>query len=163
MRANGASFGPVLIGTGLTAILLSQGIDYTALGDSQDPGPRMFPVALGIFLVLGGAYEWIRWFLDRRRAPAGSASPSWAAGARSMATDPQNRDVLILVAALCVYIPAISWLGFSASTLLFAVAIMRRLGARWLLTGVMSVVLVVGINLLFVSLFKVQLGRRDSF
>jgi Tripartite tricarboxylate transporter TctB family len=169
------SIGPVVMLVGLLAILLSRGISRHRLGDNHDPGPRAFPVGLGVCLILGGALQtaYSGRHRKQRSAPTATAGesverndsisrpaglePSLDSQARPGFFGRINFDVLILLAALALYIPAISWLGFSLSTLLFSLGLMRRLGTGWLLAGLMSLALVVAIHLLFVTLFKVQL------
>ena len=55
---------------------------------------------------------------------------------------------------MVVYLQAIAWLGFSLSTLAFAVALMRRLDGGWRMSAGAALGLVVGVRLLFGGLFK---------
>jgi hypothetical protein len=150
--SHGWSLGPILMVVGLAAIILSADIPRTGLGDTQDPGPRAFPMGVGFCLVLGGIYILGVWLAGGRK----DGAVFRVAKARALLTDAKNRDAWILIGALSVYVPAISWLGFSLSTMLFATGLMARLGAGWKLAVALSIGLVVAINLLFVGLFKVQ-------
>jgi hypothetical protein len=167
----GRAFGLFLICVGLFAWFFTRDITHS-LGDNHDPGPRTFPGGLGFLLAAGGVCLVIRSFYRGKKGnaplpatpiaapteppPSGQEAPGSLPSA-SLLTDRGNRDVLFLVLALALYLPAINWLGFSLSTFAFATVMMTRLGARWLLAVGMSILLVVAIYLLFVRLFRVQL------
>lgn len=155
----GPSFGVVLVAIGLLASLLASGLEYHPLGDNRDPGPRAFPIGLGVCLLAGGAVELAQWARRRTKARHSDShdAVSWFASARSAVTHPRNRDAWLLVVGLAIYVPAIFWVGFASGTLLFAGATMWRLGTRWWMAGAMSLLLVVVIQLLFGTLFHVQL------
>jgi hypothetical protein len=65
--------------------------------------------------------------------------------------------VWLLVGALLLYLPAIEWLGFFLSTILFSGGLLRWLRMSWRGTVATVLVLVLTVQLLFVQLFKVQL------
>jgi hypothetical protein len=150
--SHGWSLGPMLMGLGLAAIIFSGGIPRTGLGDTHDPGPRAFPIGIGILLVLGGLYQGGVWLAR----DGGSGRGFDLSKLSSVVTDERNRDAFILIGGLILYLPGIAWLGFSLSTVLFSTGLMVRLGAPGKLAGGVSLLLVLGINLLFVGLFKVQ-------
>lgn len=155
----GPSFGVVLAAMGLLAVLLASGLEYHPLGDNRDPGPRAFPLGLGVCLLAGGAAELVQW-VRRRAKTRRSDSPdaaSWFSSVRPAVASPRNRDALLLVAGVAIYVPAISWVGFALSTVMFSGAAMWRLGTRWWLAGALGLLLVVVIQLLFGTLFHVQL------
>jgi putative tricarboxylic transport membrane protein len=151
-KTHGWSLGPALIFVGVAAIVLSGNIVLTGLGDTRDPGPRAFPLGVGICLVLGGMYQLGLWVARGGRAGAIFN----LASARNFLADTRNRDAWVLIGALCLYVLAISWIGFSLSTVVFGTGMMMRLGASWWLAGGMSLLLMAAINVLFVGLFKVQ-------
>jgi hypothetical protein len=62
-----------------------------------------------------------------------------------------------MLAVLVVYVIAMGWIGFSASTFLMAVGLMIWLGNRWWVAVVVAVLMVAVVRLLFVVLFRVQL------
>jgi putative tricarboxylic transport membrane protein len=132
----------VLLG-GATFLLAWQ-IPPATLGETGDPGPRSFPLALGAVLLCGGLWEW---FLVRRNPRKPGPVPDEAARWR----------VVQLALGLAVYAAVIPWLGFTLSTLIFAMLMMWRLGIRWWVAAGASVLLAVAIQLLFVRLFKVPL------
>ena len=84
--------------------------------------------------------------------PDGSQSLRTSAAARWM-----TADAAFLLVALVLYVAAMAWIGFAASTALFSLAVMCRLGTKWWLAALGSAVIVGAIHLLFVVLFKVQL------
>ena len=110
------------------------------------------PILLATLLVLCLVAEG---YLSRQREDA-----LFERGARSAecgSTSWMSADAVFLLVALVIYVVAMPWIGFSASTFVFAAAVMWRLGTKWWLAAAGSVVLVVAIHLLFVVLFKVQL------
>jgi hypothetical protein len=156
-RGGGEFLGGALILAGALAIYWAGDIPNRTLGANQDPGPRAFPIGLGIFLILGGLYHLVGGLSRARNREAEPARASPLARTQAWLTAERHRDMLILVAALGLYIPAIPWLGFSLSTGLFAAGMMARLGTRWRWAVPVAIVLVAIIHLLFVNLFRVQL------
>jgi len=158
--ASGRSLGPVLLLVGLLGLYFAGGIAASSLGDNQDPGPRAFPMVLSGLLALGGLVETVRGVVVQRGAKRSGAV--WGVGTswsrlRDRLGEPGNRDAMLLVLALVIYVPAIGRIGFGLSTLVFAALIMVRLGARWWSALTVSLGLVVVVHLLFVTLFRVQL------
>ena len=141
LRAEDARWGEVIRNAG-----------YETLGQNHDPGPRAMPILLATLLVLCLVAEG---YLSRRRedAPLKCGARSAECGSTSW----MSADAVFLLVALVIYVVAMPWIGFSASTFAFAGAVMWRLGTKWWLAAAGSVVLVVAIHLLFVVLFKVQL------
>ena len=157
---------------------------YQTLGRNHDPGPGAMPVLLAVFLALALVIESVRSKREAvtpnlpRDVPSDSdagVSPATAAvsAANHYGPDPRvgqpaprgavndsgrmSGDAVFVVIALALYVAALSWAGFVASTLVFALAVMRRLGAGWMPAAIGSAVLVAAIHLLFVVLFKVPL------
>lgn len=127
-----------------TGIIKSAG--YETLGHNHDPGPRTLPRILAALLAVTIGAEALRSLrrkatanLEVERTPVAPARAVWVA------------------LAMVVYLAAMPWLGFAASTLLFAGFVMWRLGARWWMATLASLLMVGAIHLLFVTLFKVQL------
>jgi len=125
---------------------------------STDPGPWFFPRVLVACLVTGmcliaGANEWrVR---ARARRP-GSLNEEVRVDTARL-SERGVLDVVLLVAGLALYLSVIPWLGFFAGTLLFAVAMMVRLGTRWPTAIGLSVCLLGVVYLLFVQQFRVVL------
>lgn len=155
----GPSFGVVLVVAGLLAVLLASGLEYHPLGDNQDPGPRAFPLGLGVCLLAGGVAELVQWARRRvkTRCAGSHEAASWFSSARSAVVSPRNRDAWLLVVGLGIYVPAIPLAGFAVSTFMFAGTAMWRLGTRWWMAGALGLLLVAVIQLLFGTLFHVQL------
>jgi len=156
----GLSLGLSLVIFGTLALLFSRDIGETGVGSANDPGPRLFPVALSAFLTLWGVIETGRWVVNRvwsSRATSPLADTPTAVPAAAL-----NRwNVLLMIAALCVYIPAINWLGFSLCTFVLATGLIVCLGSRWWLAPIVAVVMVTVVKLLFVGMFKVQLPAGE--
>jgi len=149
---------------------------YETLGQNHDPGPRAMPILLATLVAVALVAEG---FLSRRRRAPGSSRPEEALNAESEIRNPtsgieqsllpsavtnkelsaswMSADAVFLLVTLVIYVVAMPWIGFSASTFVFTLAVMWRLGTRWWLAAIGSVVIVVAIHLLFVTLFKVQL------
>jgi hypothetical protein len=149
--------GGALIVVGALAVYWAGDIPDRGLGANQDPGPRAFPIGLGVCLILGGLYELGRGLIEKRGTRGGLTERHGLTRGQACLLSPANRDLCLLLAGLAVYLLAIPWLGFSISTGLFATGMMSRLGVRWYWAMTVSIVLVVIIHLLFVNLFRVQL------
>jgi hypothetical protein len=160
-NSNSLSLGLALVGIATFALYFSKDISDTGLGTQGGLGPRAFPIGLSIFLLLSGVYQVGHWGmaklydkkpLEEAAARSGSGEPS-----RSTPIGWSDPNVLIVIAAMAIYIPAISWLGFSLSSWIIASALMIRLGTRWWTAALTAAMLIVAIKLLFLYLFKVQL------
>ncbi len=153
-RAGSLSLGLALCGVASVALYFSKDIRFTGLSAHGGVGPRAFPIGLGVCLLLGGIYEMACWLLAKPLAPAnGSGGQLRPLESKSGGTV----NVLLVLASLAIYIPAITWIGFSLSSWLFATALMTRLGNRLYWSALTSAALVAMIKLLFLYLFKVQL------
>ena len=155
-------WGPVWLGIalvllGASAFWFALGIGRTGTGGGHDPGPRFFPVLLSLVLVVFGALQAV--LGAYRPLDVGSAAPQ-ASGDLSDAAPPTGRW-LVMLAVLVVYVLAMGWIGFSASTLLMAVGLMIWLGNRWWVAVFVAVVMVAVVRLLFVVLFRVQLPAGE--
>lgn len=159
-KATGVSFGLGLVAVAAFFLFFARDIGRAGLASNGDPGPRLFPVACSLALLAGGLFELARWGWARRRKPIGGV-PRPPFRWRALFQDPGKRNAAIVVAALAVYIPAIDWLGFAASSLLFSTVLLIRLGARWWSAVLVSVLLLVVIELLFVNVFKVPLPSGE--
>jgi putative tricarboxylic transport membrane protein len=156
----GWSLGPVLILLGVLAIGFAPEPHRLGLGDNQDPGPRAVPLVLAFGLITGGVAEIVKAWVGRRRLTrsAGAAARKEEDAAAADSSDAQSLgDAAVVLVLVVGYVAALPWLGFSLSTSLLVVALLLRLGARWMTAAVAAVVLVLAVRLLFVGLFKVQL------
>lgn len=144
------SFGLFLLILSGFILYFAKNIRGLALVDS-DPGPRALPIALGIFLLVAAVIELVPALWQFRRT-----------GRDWLSFSVSDRMVLFTIVSLLIYLPAINLLGFSTSTVLFGFAQMWRLGSRWWVSLLVSIGLVVIVNLLFVTLFKVALPESSQ-
>ena len=135
--------GIFFIGLGALALCFVPWITNPGLGHNSDPGPRLFPAALAIVLVLGGAAFTVRGVVGKPHVPA-------TYGGRRL-------DAVVLLGAIGVYIAAMPLLGFALSTGLFAAGAMLWLKVRARVAIPVTLVLLLAVYLLFAKLFKVQL------
>ncbi|MBX3748015.1 MAG: tripartite tricarboxylate transporter TctB family protein [Verrucomicrobiae bacterium] len=148
------ALGTALVAFGAMAAFLAARIPYRPLGDTSDPGPRAFPLLLGLFLAAGGLRELIE-LREAQRAAAARGEPNpFLPNPRSLF--PPRATLSVGLAAI-LYVPAIAWLGFIPSTILLVLGLMKGLGATWRWAVGTAITLVAVIHLLFATLFRVQL------
>jgi hypothetical protein len=173
MKRNGAdegsqAFAALLFGLGTTAMVLSWQIPVAGLGMNHDPGPRAFPLALGLFLLGGAIYEFTRAWLSRKReaSPAevngfGEEDFSRAGpgdlGAMGAPAGESPLNFWLFCGAMPGCLLLLPWFGFFPAIGLLAFLMMWRLGASWVLSAASTLVLLGVVYLLFVRLFKVPL------
>jgi hypothetical protein len=126
------------------------GAGYEALGRNHDPGPRAFPVALAILLLIAVGTEALR-------GSRSMAAPAAATSEKEATVRLSSGNAVFLIAALLVYVFFLPKLGFALTTVLFGSVVMWKLGTRLWVSVVTSLLLVLVIHLLLVTLFKVQL------
>ena len=126
---------------------------------SSDVGPWFFPTALAAGLVAGTCLIGVAsiWRKIRLQRPAEVQAPagSWLRFARERG----KLDIVLLVAALAVYLLSMPWIGFFPGTLLLSTLMMARLGVRWWQALPLSAILLVVVYLLFVWQFRVVLPQ----
>ena len=137
------------IGLGLFFLWFARDIPQASFTSDGDPGPRAFPQWLGLALIVGGIWELIRQRLGHQ------ASAERTDDEDSHSLRPLN--ALIVLVAVGLYIPAVSWIGFSVATLILVTALLRFLGSRWWISATVAFSLVVLIQLLFGYGFNVPL------
>lgn len=142
---------------GAAAIGFALQIEVLGLGQNEDPGPRAFPIVLGGILLIGGLFEIATSFA--RVDPSKSNGEQREADIKTEGASAINgpKNMILIFVGLCLYVGLIGVLGFVLSTFLFAVLMMIRLGVRLRISLLSSIGLLLGIHLLFVRLFKVQL------
>ncbi len=112
------------------------------IGSFFRPGPGLFPLCLGILLVL---FSVISFFLSN---PEKFPKLSWAL---------IPRRVLYVIGILFVYRFSLPFLGYSLSTLLLFIILLKIVGGRgWLPTLGWSVVITTASHLLFIRVFEVS-------
>lgn len=126
------------------------GANYEGLGrGNSDPGPYAMPFALVIVLGMAVGAEFGR---CRRRPAAPSAEGE---SDRSSALNFAVAGAVLT--GLVVYLVILPRIGFVTSTIVFATALMWRLGTRLWQAGLVAALLVLGVRLLFTNAFKVPL------
>lgn len=146
------AFPLVLLGLSLFAFLTTFQIQTLATAATHDPGPRALPWLIAGLLAAGGVLELITSISQHRRsAPNSTSELSHSESA------PDIRTGAILMGAMILYFVAIPWFGFFTCTLIFSVAMMKLLGTSWKLSLAASSSILLGVYILFVQLFKVQL------
>jgi hypothetical protein len=163
-RMADVSFGISLILLGALALFLAPQTGPGLGTASRDPGSAAFPHATSLILIAGGVFDVVSGIVaSRRRLRSQTEVPDAEASSRDLhavsggEAKAGTMDAVFLLVAVVVYIPAIAWLGFSLSTILFCVLVMLRLGAGWISSLLTAFGLVVVIHVLFVILFRVQL------
>lgn len=125
-------------------------IEDSALSGEHDPGPRALPLALSGLLLAGGVGSCLVRTIHWHRGQA-------------LATGATNADTIgfgyapAALGAFVLYVAAIPWLGFQASTLAFVFGMLLWLGARWWSALLMALVVVGVVRFVFGNLFYVQL------
>lgn len=137
--------GLVWLALGLTAVVLGRAVKKPGFAANQDPGPQFFPVMLGLLLALGGILLVVKSFLNYK---SDSESPKASL---------QHRALLLFIGGFMTYLLSMPWIGFSLASCAFIFSMIWLQGSRWFVALPMAVGLVSGIQLLFGSLFHVQL------
>lgn len=152
----GKSFPAFLFVTGLVALFFAWQIRPSSLGQNADPGPRVFPMALALFLVGGGLFELIKWTRQPRVQHHG---PKLRVGERVRLLFP----VILLPLGLAIYLFMVPLVGFLAATFLLAMVMIGWLGRSWWKAAFYAFCLVAAVYLLFVRVFKVPLPGGSLF
>lgn len=142
--------GRIIAGAVGTAI----GVIYTvmafqlSMGRSAAPGPGVFPVVTGIFLIvasLGVAME--------------SLVSAAIEGDIEFPRGPALLRVGIFAGATLVYIIVLSYVGLLVATILYFLVIIKALGkAGWLVPVIMSTVFAATVSVVFVVVLRVPLA-----
>jgi hypothetical protein len=137
---------------GVLAVVFGLRIRTTGFGDESDIGSRAFPVLMGCLLLLGGIYE----FAKSLWSSENTADLSGEVPEDSTSTVPLWKFWLVL-GAIIIYLPMISYVGFFPSTVVFTCAMMRWLETGWIISLIAALIIAFVVHALFVLLFKVQL------
>jgi putative tricarboxylic transport membrane protein len=131
------------IGAGIVGVLLSSGYLHMTLelpmGEMDQPGAGVFPVLVaGILFVASVSALWEGW---RRRQ-------------NSPALDlPEGSDRIRLI-----YFLAIPWAGFSLSSILFCMLLIRLLSTlSWKQCGLYAFLMTATLHLIFITALKVPM------
>lgn len=154
------SFGLLLIVVGVLTLFLSSHIEAPAIGDENDPGPAGLPTAVAIMLLGGGTLLAANWIRKSGTKTASTWLVQAPARLRHAFAGSSRLNVWFALMGLTAYVVMIPWAGFSISTLLFGISMMIRLGSRWWLALLVSLLAVAIIRLVFVMMFDVYLPER---
>jgi hypothetical protein len=141
---------------GIAAAYVAYGVRYP-LDTLANPGPGVFPLAVGVFLVGLMAFQLLqsgaRLLCVRARAhPAAEPGPPPAA--------PRERRPWVMIAVLAAYLLVVTPVGFYVSTLALAAACSKLMGTRgWLRPLALSAGLLLACYVLFSVWLKVPLPR----
>lgn len=155
--AAGKSFPLFLVALGVATLWFARNIAASGLGQNSDPGPRVFPVALAVFLIFGAIYEWVK------RTAASRPEPT---PPRGIPLNIRLRDLLpifLLPGALVIYLLVMPLAGFLATTFLLAFGMTFWLGSRWWQSGLYALGMILAVYLLFVRVFGVPLPSGRWF
>jgi hypothetical protein len=135
----------LLIGGGY----LVYGLRYP-LNTLADPGPGVFPLGVGLFLVVLGAVQLIqsgRRFLMGNAAEPGNRP---AAPAEPQKQTRSERVPWIMVGILILYLSVVSWVGFLVSTAILVVTCSKLMGTPgWIRPLALAVGILVSCHFLF--------------
>lgn len=123
------------------------------LDDWESPGPAVFPLIVGGVLLLMASGQLIRALLaPKAPGDAGPTGPWIGAMKRFLRENQGEAKVVILTAALVLYVLMMQWIGFFVSTCLLVVFVSRLAENRgW----VKPVALAAGVCLFCYLLFEV--------
>ncbi len=123
------------------------------------PGPGIFPLAIGLLLVILSAVQLVRaggaLVLARH-----SAEPDPPARARAEASQHASaeRAPLFMTGFLVVYLMTVSWIGFLASTFVLVITCSKLMGSQgWARPMALAVGIVLFCYLLFIVWLRVPL------
>lgn len=118
------------------------------LGSLRMAGPGMFPLALGILLMLLSGIWVLRCLLQGH------------AGSKGLSLSPVLRNVLPFVLAMAMYVLLLDTLGYPFTSLLLLLALFRLMGSRaWALNLAIALGVAGCSFLVFVSWLQVPLPR----
>lgn len=147
MRFNDSVFGFVLIVFATLVIAYAQTFPRLF---GQDYGPDLFPVLIGVGLLLCGGLLVIRGLAQRSTVPMVTVG-DWAQDRNNMV------NVVVLIACIVFYILASEWLGFVPISILILTLLLLRLGSRPVLSVSIALVTTMLIHSLFAKVLLVPL------
>jgi hypothetical protein len=149
-----AAIAQLLLGA-ITAVLSLQ----LPLGTLHLPGSGLFPLALGVLLVLLSAIQLGRLLLARRAAAA-AAPPAAApqpAAPKPAAPDGAMRRVALFMAVVAASTALLQLVGYVISSLLLMLGLLGVLGVRWRVAALVAVLSAAGAHVLFVLWLKIPM------
>jgi putative tricarboxylic transport membrane protein len=136
--------------TGLLGLLLSAGYLHVSLdlpmGALDEPGAGLFPILVSAIMAFASAAA--MW--EGYQAPTSEAI--------EIPTGSDSARLLKLVLLLSAYFVAIPWLGYSVSSLIFCVLLIRLLSdTNWVRCVLYSIIMTATVYVVFIYLLKVPM------
>lgn len=147
MRFNDAIFGIVLIVFALAEIAYTQTFPHL---HGQDYGPNLFPIIIGLGLIVCGVILILKGFAQRATTPM-VVIDDWAQDRSNVL------NVAVLFGSIVFYILISDALGFIPTSLLILTTLLVRLGSSWLTSLVVAIATTLIIHTLFAKVLLVPL------
>lgn len=147
MRFNDAVFGIVLIVFAVAEMAYTQ--TFPRL-HGQDYGPDLFPMIIGLGLIVCGVILILKGIMHRATVPM-MAVGDWAQDRGNIL------NVVLLLGSIAFYILFSDWLGFILTSLLILTMLLVRLGSGWVTSVVVAVATALIIHSLFAKVLLVPL------
>jgi len=147
MRFNDSVFGVVLIVFAILEIAYAQTFPRLF---GQDYGPDLFPVLIGVGLIVFGGILVVRGVAQRATVPMVTVG-DWAQDRNNVL------NVVVLVACIVFYILASEWLGFVPISILILTILLLRLGSGPVLSVSVALITTMLIHSLFAKVLLVPL------
>jgi putative tricarboxylic transport membrane protein len=135
---------------GLLGLLLSAGYLHVALdlpmGALDEPGAGLFPILVSAIMAFASAAA--MW--EGYKAPTSEAI--------ELPTGGDSARLVKLVLLLSAYFVAIPWLGYSVSSLIFCILLIRLLSdTNWMRSILYSIIMTAVVYIVFIYLLKVPM------
>jgi hypothetical protein len=136
--------------TGLFGLLLSVGYLHVSLdlpmGALDEPGAGLFPILVSAIMAFASAAA--MW--EGYKAPTTEAI--------EIPTGSDSARLLKLVLLLSAYFVAIPWLGYSVSSLIFCILLIRLLSdTNWVRSILYSIIMTAAVYIVFIYFLKVPM------
>ena len=116
----------------------------------QDYGPDLFPIIIGVGLIVCGIILILKGVAQRATVPM-MVVGDWAQDRRNI------WNVLLLLGSIAFYILFSGWLGFILTSLVILIALLVRLGSSWATSVMVAVATTLVIHTLFAKVLLVPL------
>lgn len=138
------------IWTGLFGLLMSAGYLHLSLdlpmGALDEPGAGLFPILVSAIMAFASAAA--MW--EGYKAPISEAI--------EIPTGSEGLRLVKLVLLLSAYFVAIPWLGYSVSSLIFCILLIRLLSdTNWVRSILYSIIMTAAVYIVFIYLLKVPM------
>ena len=130
----------------------------------DNPGPGVFPRAVGVFLVSVTAWQVLRTFWALRRGDAGSAGTPAEADAGSSGSSAGGSRPFLMIGLLVGYLLAVPWVGFYTCTAILILAVTKLMKVPgWVRPLALALGILVCSYVLFQGWLKVPFPRGYLF